>query len=72
MFIKGGKYLELLVRTDILLIDKTGTVLLEISNGIRLEVASNESYEAWTFTGADRLKVVALPGGGVIIWGPEL
>jgi hypothetical protein len=58
--------------TDACVTENSGVLVLDFVNGTRLEVASNESYEAWAFTGTDGLKIVAQPGGGVSTWGSDL
>lgn len=52
--------------------DEIGSLVLDLMNGSRLEVAPSESYEAWAFTGDHGLRVVAQPGGGISTWGLEL
>ena len=55
--------------TEASVVEGTGTLVIEVVNGTRLEVAADESYEAWTFNDTDGLKIVALPGGGIATWG---
>ncbi|MCW2540071.1 MAG: hypothetical protein JWN95_1796 [Frankiales bacterium] len=52
--------------------EESGTLVLDLMNGTRLEVGPSKSYEAWTFTGECGLKAVARPGGGVSTWTPDL
>lgn len=51
--------------------EQTGDLRLEITGGTNVLVPHHSSYESWTFSapGGDRL--VALPGGGLTIWGME-
>jgi len=58
--------------TGVAVDEEVGSLVLDLMNGARLEVAPSESYEAWTFTGDHGLRVVAQPGGGVSTWGSEL
>jgi uncharacterized protein DUF6188 len=52
--------------------DDIGTLILDLINGTRLEVAPNDSYEAWGLTRRDGFKLVARPGGGLSTWAPDL
>lgn len=58
--------------TGVTVEEQVGSLVLDLMNGARLEVAPTESYEAWTFTGDHGLRIVAQPGGGVSMWGSEL
>ena len=48
--------------------NETGTLVLDFVHGVRLEVAANPDYEAWTVAAENGSKVVALPGGGLSTW----
>jgi hypothetical protein len=49
---------------------ESGTLVLDFDNGAQLEVAPDDSYEAWTLAGSHGQKVVAGPGGELSTWGP--
>lgn len=51
--------------------DRTGELTLEFISGRRIQVDSNESYEAWTLAGPGGAKFVSLPGGGLGTWRSE-
>jgi hypothetical protein len=50
--------------------ETTGQLSLHLSNGAQIDIATNSTYEAWTFAGPKGYKVVARPGGGVTAWTP--
>lgn len=49
--------------------DETGHLNLHFSDGRQLDCAPDPDYEAWTFNGPDGLQLVAMPGGGLAVWG---
>lgn len=46
----------------------TGSLAVIFANGVRLDVAADPDYEAWSFVGRDGSYVVSLPGGGLSRW----
>lgn len=51
--------------------DATGSLDLEFVHGGRVEVLPSDAYEAWSFTAQGGVRAVALPGGGLSIWGAD-
>ncbi|PKV82658.1 hypothetical protein BX283_0099 [Streptomyces sp. TLI_146] len=47
---------------------KDGRLLVEFDQGARLTVAAAADFEAWNITGPDRVRVVCMPGGELVIW----
>ncbi|UIJ33958.1 DUF6188 family protein [Allobranchiibius sp. GilTou73] len=50
----------------------TGSLAVIFANGVRLDVAADPDYEAWSLVGRDGSLVVSLPGGGLSRWGSTL
>lgn len=50
---------------------QTGDLCLLLTNGTKVTVVHNDSYEAWTFSGPGGDMLVALPGGGLAVCGME-
>ena len=51
--------------------DESGALSLGFSDGSRLHVDPNDSYEAWTVASPGGMKVVSMPGGELAVWPPE-
>ena len=45
-----------------------GALLLEFTDGSRLEVRASANYEAWQLVGPAGLMVVCMPGGELAVW----
>jgi hypothetical protein len=50
--------------------EDAGQLALTFDNGMRLRAMADPHFEAWTVATPTEL-IVALPGGGVGIWGPR-
>ena len=48
---------------------RSGKLSLNFSNGIFIQIAPDEQYEAWIVTGPHGFRIVSLPGGGIASWG---
>lgn len=46
----------------------TGALRIVFDNGVHLDVASTEAYEAWSARGPGSMCVVSQPGGGLAVW----
>lgn len=47
----------------------TGGVVVALHGGLTLQVLPDPDFEAWSVTWPDGRLVVALPGGGLAVWG---
>lgn len=45
-----------------------GRLELEFGGGAIATVVPSEEFESWTLTGPGDLKLIAIPGGGVVTW----
>lgn len=48
--------------------DKSGSLQVAFDNNVRLHIAPDTSYEAWTVSGPHHMLVVCMPGGELAIW----
>jgi hypothetical protein len=47
---------------------KDGALALRLENGVRVDVAPDEQFEAWGLVGPGGSRLVSLPGGGLAVW----
>ena len=47
---------------------KSGALRAVFSNGLHLNVAASNEFEAWQACGPGTLRVVSLPGGDLAVW----
>lgn len=52
--------------------DESGSLIITFTDGTRLQVDPNSTYEAWTVTGPDGLKVICMPEGELAIWPAQM
>lgn len=50
---------------------KRGSLDIAFTDGVRLRVEPDESFEAWEMSGVDGLRMVSGPGGALSVWQPS-
>jgi len=50
---------------------KDGKMCIDFSNGMSISAEPDEEYEAWNVSGPRGFLIVALPGGGIMMWRSE-
>jgi hypothetical protein len=67
--IRLGPVLSIVHKTiQAVIAHKDGSLSVEISDEIKLDVSADVHYEAWEINGREGMRIVSLPGGGLSIW----
>lgn len=56
---------------EVAIAEKSGTLRIDFTDGVKLSVEAREKYEAWELSGMGGLLFVSMPSGGLAFWVPE-